>query len=157
MNFVDVIKCEVNDKELVYKFSSENLRLGSQLVVYPTQTAFFVKGGVILDEFICGTYTLKTENIPLLGKLINLPFNGQTPFKAEVWFINQIAILDCKWGTASPIQIEDPKYGIIVPIRAFGQYGFKIISPRQFLESLVSNMTSFTVEKLTNLNSATLL
>lgn len=150
MNFVDVIKCEVNDKELVYKFSSENLRLGSQLVVYPTQTAFFVKGGVILDEFICGTYTLKTENIPLLGKLINLPFNGQTPFKAEVWFINQIAILDCKWGTASPIQIEDPKYGIIVPIRAFGQYGFKIINPRKFLESLVSNMTSFTVEKLTN-------
>ena len=127
MNLFDVIKCEVNDKELVYKFSSENLRLGSQLVVYPTQTAFFVKGGVILDEFICGTYTLKTENIPLLGKLINLPFNGQTPFKAEVWFINQIAILDCKWGTASPIQIEDPKYGIIVPIRAFGQYGFKII------------------------------
>ena len=122
MNLFDVIKCEVNDKELVYKFSSENLRLGSQLVVYPTQTAFFVKGGVILDEFICGTYTLKTENIPLLGKLINLPFNGQTPFKAEVWFINQIAILDCKWGTASPIQIEDPKYGIIVPIRAFGQY-----------------------------------
>lgn len=150
MNLFDVIKCEVNDKELVYKFSSENLRLGSLLVVYPTQTAFFVKGGVILDEFICGTYTLKTENIPLLGKLINLPFNGQTPFKAEVWFINQIAILDCKWGTASPIQIEDPKYGIIVPIRAFGQYGFKIISPRQFLESLVSNMTSFTVEKLTN-------
>ena len=128
MNLVDVIKCEVNDKELVYKFSPENLRLGSQLVVYPTQTAFFVKGGVILDEFICGTYTLKTENIPLLGKLINLPFNGQTPFKAEVWFINQIAILDCKWGTASPIQIEDPKYGIIVPIRAFGQYGFKIIA-----------------------------
>ena len=116
MNLVDVIKCEVNDKELVYKFSPENLRLGSQLVVYPTQTAFFVKGGVILDEFICGTYTLKTENIPLLGKLINLPFNGQTPFKAEVWFINQIAILDCKWGTASPIQIEDPKYGIILSL-----------------------------------------
>ena len=126
MNLIDVIKCEVNDKELVYKFPSENLRLGSQLVVYPTQTAFFVKGGVILDEFICGTYTLKTENIPLLGKLINLPFNGQTPFKAEVWFINQVAILDCKWGTASPIQIEDPKYGIIVPIRAFGQYGLKL-------------------------------
>ena len=47
MNLIDVIKCEVNDKELVYKFPSENLRLGSQLVVYPTQTAFFVKGGVI--------------------------------------------------------------------------------------------------------------
>lgn len=112
MNLFDVIKCEVNDKELVYKFSSENLRLGSQLVVYPTQTAFFVKGGVILDEFICGTYTLKTENIPLLGKLINLPFNGQTPFKAEVWFINQIAILDCKWGTAAQYRLKTRNMGL---------------------------------------------
>lgn len=67
MNLVDVIKCEVNDKELVYKFTPENLRLGSQLVVYPTQTAFFVKGGVILDEFICGTYTLKNGEHSVIG------------------------------------------------------------------------------------------
>lgn len=150
MDLVDIIKCEMNDKELVYKFPSENLRLGSQLIVYPTQTAFFLKGGKVLDEFECGTYTLKTENIPLLDKFINLPSNGQTPFKAEIWFVNQIAILDCKWGTAVPIQIEDPKFGVIVPLKAFGQYGFKIINPRLFLEQLVSNMTSFTVEKLTD-------
>lgn len=112
MNLIDVIKCEVNDKELVYKFPSENLRLGSQLVVYPTQTAFFVKGGVILDEFICGTYTLKTENIPLLGKLINLPFNGQTPFKAEVWFINQVAILDCNGVQQAQYKLKTLNMGL---------------------------------------------
>lgn len=149
MNIVDVIKCEVNDKELVYKFSSESIRLGSQLIVYPAQTAFFVKGGKILDEFSSGTYTIKSENIPLLGKLISLPFDGKSPFAAEVWFINQIAILDCKWGTPNPIQIEDPKYNIIVPVRACGQYGFKITQPRKFLENFVGNMTSFTVDKLT--------
>lgn len=70
---------------------------------------------------MCGTYTLKTENLPLLNKLVNLPFGGESPFQAEVWFVNQIALLDCKWGTPSPIPIEDPKYGVIVPIRAFGQ------------------------------------
>ena len=148
MNIEDIIKWEVSDKELAHKYPSDNLRLGSQLVVYPSQTAFFVKGGKIYDEFISGTYTIKSENIPLLGKLINLPFNGETPFKADVWFVNQIALLDCKWGTATPLQIEDPKYEVIVPVTAFGQYGFKIESPRLFLERLVGNMSSFAKDKV---------
>lgn len=148
MALIDVVKCEVNDKELVYKFPSEDLRIGTQLVVYSGQTAFFVKGGKILDEFTSGTYTLKSENIPLLNKLINLPFGGDTPFKAEVWYINNLAILDSKWGTQTPLQIEDPKYGVIVPVRAFGQYGIKVSDPRVFLETLVGNMTSFSTEKV---------
>ena len=148
MALIDVIKCEVNSQELVYKFPSEDLRFGSQLVVYTGQTAIFVKGGQILDLFESGTYTLKSENIPLLNKLINLPFGGDSPFKAEVWFINKLAVLDSKWGTATPIQLEDPKYDIIVSVRAYGQYGLKVKDPKLFLETLVGNMSSFTVEKV---------
>lgn len=150
MALIDVVKCEVNDRELVYKFPSEDLRIGTQLVVYSGQTAFFVKGGKVMDEFTSGTYTIKTENIPLLNKLINLPFGKESPFKAEVWFINNLAILDSKWGTPTPLQLEDPKYGIIVPVRAFGQYGLKVKEPRVFLETLVGNMTSFTTEKVSS-------
>ena len=66
MAIIDVVKWESNTKELVHKFPSENLRLGTQLVVHAGQTAFFVKGGQVLDEFESGTYTIKTSNIPLL-------------------------------------------------------------------------------------------
>ncbi|MDR1747224.1 MAG: SPFH domain-containing protein [Tannerella sp.] len=148
MALIDVVKCDVNDKEFVYKFPSDDLRLGTQLVVYPAQTAFFVKGGAVYDGFQAGTHTLKSSNIPLLNKLINLPFGSVSPFKAEVWFINQISKLDIKWGTPSPIQLEDPRYGVIVPVRAFGQYGIRIKEPRTFLETLIGNMTSFTAEKI---------
>ena len=148
MALVNVIKWEVNPSELVHKFPINDLKLGSQLVVYPSQTAFFVKGGQILDEFMCGTYTIKSENIPLLNKLINKPFGNESPFQAEVWFVNQIALLDCKWGTATPIQIEDPKYGVIVPIRSYGQYGFKVGNPRVLLERLIGNMPTFSTEKI---------
>ena len=147
MDVVDVISWQVNTDELVHKFESDALRLGSQLVVYPAQTAFFVKGGVIADEFKSGTYTIKSENIPILGKLVNKVFDDKSPFAAEVWFVNQISILDCKWGTASNIHIEDPKYKIIVPIRAYGQYGFTIANPRLFLESFVGNMSFFSTER----------
>ena len=114
------------------------------------------------DEFSSGTYTIKTENIPLLHKIINIPFGGESPFKADVWFVNQIAKLDLPWGTPQPIQIEDPKYKIIVPVRAHGQYGMRVSNPRKFLETLIGNMQGFSSEKvdsyikgrlLTSLNS----
>lgn len=148
MNIADVIKWEMNTDELSHRFKSDSLRLGSQLVVYPGQTAFFVKGGQITDTFTSGTYTIKSENIPILGKLMNIPFDGKTPFKAEVWFVNQTHILDNKWGTSSHIYIEDPLYKIIVPVRAFGQYGFYISNPSKFLEAFVGNMSTFTTARM---------
>ena len=123
MAVIDVVKCPMRDTELCVKFPSNDLRMGSQLVVYPSQVAFFVKGGQIYDQFEAGTFTLKTSNIPLLNKIINLPFGSESPFQAEVWFINLTSKLDMKWGTPTPIQLEDPKYNIIIPVRAFGQYG----------------------------------
>jgi len=84
MALINVIKCDIVDGEFCYKFPSDDLKLGSQLIVYPSQTAFFVKGGEILDAFTSGTYTLSSENIPMLNKVINIPFGGDTPFKAEV-------------------------------------------------------------------------
>lgn len=148
MAIIDVVNWEDNQYEFCHKFESENLRIGTQLVVNTAQTAFFVKGGRIFDEFQSGTYTIKSENLPLLDKVINLPFGGDSPFQAEVWFINRITRLDLKWGTTQPIQVEDPQYNIIVPVRAFGQYGIKVSNPRLFLESLIGNMSSFSSDSI---------
>ena len=150
MAIIDVVKYQANDDEFIYKFPSEDLRFGTQLVVNVSQCAFFVKGGKILDHYESGTYTLKSENIPLLNKIINLPFGSSSPFQAEVWYVNLITKMDVKWGTATPIQLEDPKYGVIVPVRAYGQYGFRINNARLFLETLVGNMTVFSADKVSD-------
>ncbi len=148
MAIIDVVKYEVNERELVYKFPSDDLRIGTQLIVYTGQTAFFVKDGIICDQFEAGSYTINTQNIPLLSKLLNLPFGGDTPFKAEVWFVNKLVVLDSKWGTPSPIQLEDPKYDIIVPVRAYGQYGIKVGDPKKLIETLVGNMPVFSRDRV---------
>jgi membrane protease subunit (stomatin/prohibitin family) len=148
MALIDIVKYQADDSQFVWKFPSQDLRLGTQLVVNTSQKAFFVKGGKIFDEFDPGTTTLKSGNIPLLNKLINLPFGGDTPFQAEVWYVNLISKLDNKWGTSTPIQLEDPKYNVIVPVRAFGQFGMSIEDPRKFLESLVGNMSDFSTLKV---------
>lgn len=148
MAIIDIVKYEQQEREIVHKFPSCDLRWGSQLVVYPGQIAFFAKGGKLYDKFTEGTYTLKTKNVPLLNKIINLPFGGDSPFQADVWFVNLLTRLDLLWGTETPIQLEDPKYHIIVPVRAYGQYGFKISDASKFMSSLVGNMPSFDESKL---------
>lgn len=148
MAIINVIKHEFKDGNVCFKFPIEDLKLGSQLIVYPSQTAFFVKGGTICDEFTSGTHTLKSDNLPLLNKIINLPFGSESPFSADIWFVNQVAKLNIEWGTPKPIQVEDPKYKIIVPVRAHGQYGIRICNPRLFIETLIGNMSSFSINDI---------
>lgn len=148
MALIDIITWDGGNNEVAWKFPSTNLRLGTQLVVKPGQSAFFVYRGKVCDEVSEGTLTLKTGNIPMLTTLLSIPFGGDTPFQSEVWFINRLAKLDTKWGTPTPIQVEDPKYGIIVPMRAHGQYGFRISDGRAFLSALLGAAPSLTDEQI---------
>ena len=80
---------------------------------------------------------------PLLNKVVNLPFGGRSPFTAEVWYVNRVNSLDVKWGTATPIQLQDPKYGVFVPVRSFGQFGVRIDDAKKFLVKLVGTLPQF--------------
>ena len=111
---------------LIYKYPSDTLMMGGQLIVQEGQVAIFSRGGAIADVFYPGTYTLKTENLPILRNLVNLPFGGKTPFSAEVYFINTTVKLDINWGTIDPIQLIDPKYHVKLRVRAFGQMGLRV-------------------------------
>ncbi len=143
MALIDVVKYSGNFTDFVWKFPVEDLKFGTQLIVNNGQSAYFVKNGVVLDEFTEGRYTLKSGNIPLLNKLINLPFGSNSPFSAEIWYVNRITKLDNRWGTVQPINLEDPLYHIVVPVRAFGQYGFRIVDTRAFLTTIVGSAKLF--------------
>ena len=118
MGVMDVIKYNGRPDVFAWKYPGEELGTWSQLVVNQSQEAVLVKGGSVADVFGPGTHTLDTKNIPILNKIINLPFGGKSPFKAEVWYINKGYYLDIKWGTPTTIQIQDPKYGIFIPIHS---------------------------------------
>lgn len=122
---------------LVHKCPTDRFVLGSQLIVNQGQEALFFRGGEALDLFGAGTHTLKTGNLPLLNSLVNLPFGGKTPFSAEIYYINKTSRLDMNWGTSNPIPFEDPKYGLLLSIRAHGQYGIFIRDSRLFVSRLV--------------------
>jgi membrane protease subunit (stomatin/prohibitin family) len=143
MDLIDRIKCDASsDEAIVWKFQSDSIRLGAQLIVNESQDAVFFKGGKALDTFGPGTHTLASGNLPLLGKLINLPFGGKTPFSAEVWYVNKTAKRDLKWGTSGPIQVIDPIYNFPVSVRAFGRWGMRVNDARSFLVQIVGTQVS---------------
>lgn len=143
MALIDVIKYEGSADGIVWKYPSADLSYASQLVVNQSQEALFYKEGQALDLFGPGTHSLKTGNVPLLEKLVNLPFGGKTPFTAEVYYINK-GVIKMTWGTKTPISVEDPQYHITLDIKAFGSYTMQIKDSRIFVTKAAASRPSFT-------------
>ena len=143
MAVIDVVKWDASPTLLAWKFPSSSLATWTQLVVNETQEAFVVHAGVYDGPFGAGRHTLSTENLPLVRKLLGIPFGGASPFSAEVWFVNRGLNLNVKWGTSDPIQLEDPKYGLMIPVRSFGQYWVQVEDSKKFLLKLVGTLKGF--------------
>lgn len=120
----------------VPEHGSGDFRLGSQLIVRESQAAVFFRDGKALDTFGPGRHTITTANIPLLTGLIGLPFSGETPFKAEVYFVNMREFVEQKWGTPEAITLRDAELGM-VRLRAFGTYSMQINDPQLFVNKIV--------------------
>jgi len=146
--FIDVIQFNGQPDDIVWKFPYNNISTAAQLVVNQSQEAVFLKGGEVADIFGPGTKTLSANNIPILQKLINLPFGGNTPFVAEVWFISKTARRNLKFGTERPIDIWDPLIQNSVPVRAFGQYGIRVSDSATFLREMVGTLHLFNTDDI---------
>jgi len=143
MPIIEVIKYNGGPDVFAWKFPNEELGTWTQLIVNESQEVVFLKGGQVLDVLGPGRHTLDTANIPLLTNLIKIPFGGRSPFSAEVWYINQVHSMDIKWGTPTPIQLQDPEYNLFLPVSAFGQFGIQVINSKKFLVKLVGTMPVF--------------
>ncbi|MBL7182929.1 MAG: SPFH domain-containing protein [Anaerolineae bacterium] len=120
----------------VPEHGSGDFRLGSQLIVRESQAAVFFRDGKALDTFGPGRHTISTANIPFLTRLIGIPFSGETPFKAEVYFVNLREFLEQKWGTPEAITLRDADLGM-VRLRAFGTYSMQVSEPQLFVNKIV--------------------
>lgn len=142
MAIIDVVRFDglKNRDWLIYKYPSEQLVLGTQLIVQEGQVAIFVKKGLVADVFYPGTHTLTTENLPILKSIVNIPFGGKTPFSAEVYFLNMTVKMDINWGTIDPIQLIDPKYYVKLRVRAFGQMGLRVLDAARLFKEVIGGM-----------------
>ena len=155
--FIDVIEWTDDSQDtMVYRFPRHNneIKYGAKLTVRESQMAIFVNEGVIADVLGPGIYELETKNLPVMTSLEHWDHAFNSPFKAEVYFVNTKRFTDLKWGTKNPIMVRDPEFSM-VRLRAFGTYEIRITDPKQFMNEIVGTDHHFTVdeidEQLTNL------
>lgn len=150
--FIDIVEwLDYTDDTIAYRFEryQNEIKNGAKLIVREGQTAVFINEGQLADVFGPGTYDLTTQNLPILSTLKGWKYGFNSPFKAEVYFVNTHLFTDEKWGTKSPITLSDDRFGL-VEIRAFGTYAFKISDAGKFIKDIVgtdSNFTNFEINE----------
>ena len=133
--FIEVIEwLDEGTENIVYRFpvAGQEIKMGAQLIVRESQTAVFINEGKIADVFTAGTYVLSTQNMPVLTKLKSWKYMFNSPFKAEVYFINTKQFLNQKWGTSNPVLMRDKEFGMI-RLRGYGIFSYRVNNPSLFL------------------------
>ncbi|OWY20153.1 SPFH domain-containing protein [Sphingobacteriales bacterium UPWRP_1] len=149
--FIDIIEwLDPTQDTMVHRFERHNneIKNNAKLTVRESQVAVFVDQGQIADVFGPGMYTLNTENLPVLSTLRGWKYGFESPFKAEVYFVNTKNFTDCKWGTKNPVIIRDPEFGPM-RLRAFGTYTIKVKDAAKFIDEIVGTAGHFTVDEVT--------
>ncbi len=148
--FIDIIEWrEMEAGVLVHRFEryEHEIKMGAQLTVRPGQRAVFINEGQIADVFDTGKHRLETANLPILATLKGWKYGFNSPFKAEVYFLNVTEQLDRKWGTATPVIIRDSDLGT-VRLRARGNFAYKVSADREMISRLVGARESYRCESV---------
>ncbi|MEP6920369.1 MAG: SPFH domain-containing protein [bacterium] len=148
--FIEVIEWLDNSgNTLLYRFpvQGQEIKNGARLTVRESQTVVFVFQGQIADVFPPGLYTIDGGNTPILSKLGAWKYGFNSPFKAEVYFINTKQFTDLKWGTPNPVMMRDADFGM-VRLRAFGIYSMRVGDPRAFIKEIAGTNAHFVTEDI---------
>jgi excisionase family DNA binding protein len=147
--FLEIIQWEDDSRDtLSWRFPDEDkeIKRGAQLIVRESQTCQFIYLGQFGDTFGPGKHTLTTDNIPILSTLKGWKYGFESPFKADIYYVNTRLFTGNKWGTQNPIMLRDPDFGI-VRARAFGTYDFKVADVKTFLKEVAGTDHQFRLEE----------
>src|SRR5688572_17675452 len=147
---IEIIEWSDDSRDtLTHRFPDEDraIKNGAQLIVRESQQAQLVYLGECGDTFRAGRHALTTDNIPIVTRLKSWKYSFNSPFKADVYFLNTRLFTGNKWGTTNPVMLRDDDLGV-ARVRAFGTYDFRIVDPKLFLREVAGSDHDFKLGEL---------
>ncbi|HRE96156.1 MAG TPA: SPFH domain-containing protein [Flavobacteriales bacterium] len=150
---IDIIEwLDTSDNSIAFRFERQGneIKNGAKLIVRESQVAVFQNEGEFADVFQPGTYTLETQNMPILSTLKGWKYGFNSPFKAEVIFVNTKVISDLRWGTKGAMTINDMSSPLFrnTQLKAFGSMEAKVVDPKLFIREVMGTDDHFTKEEI---------
>ncbi|HRI15333.1 MAG TPA: SPFH domain-containing protein [Verrucomicrobiota bacterium] len=146
---LEIIQWEDDSRDtLSWRFPDQDkeIKRGAQLIVRESQVAQFVYLGQFGDTFGPGKHSLVTDNIPILSTLKGWKYGFESPFKADIYYVNTRLFTGNKWGTQNPVMLRDSDFGI-VRARAFGTFDFKVTDVKTFLKEVAGTDNHFRLDE----------
>lgn len=155
---MNVIRCDMHEY-LIWKWVPEGqapnttarenaIRFGSSLRVKDGEVAVFVykQNDGKCQDFIEGPFdqTIKTANFPVLASIIGLGYGGESPFQAEIYFINLAGNIQINFAIPY-FDVFDPRFlDFAVPMAVQGSITFNITDYKAFIK--LNRMINFSLE-----------
>jgi membrane protease subunit (stomatin/prohibitin family) len=149
--FLEVIEWfDETGKELLHRIpeqGSGEIKWGAQFIIRESQAGVLFYKGKACDAFGPGRHALKTGNIPIINKIMSVPWAMTSPLRAEAYIVNMKVFSNLKWGTRDPVAFKDSELGLI-RLRAHGVFNIQVVQPLLFINTLVGTMGRFTTEDI---------
>jgi membrane protease subunit (stomatin/prohibitin family) len=133
--------------QIVYKWPDHNIRKYARAIIEPDAVAVFMNQGQVNGVLGPGQHTLDASEIPFLGGIVDWATNSNA-FKAEIYFVGAREYPHCRFGGRLD-EVQDPQTGLIVTLRAFGEYALRVIDPTKLILNLVGTVDVTNNEAIT--------
>src|SRR3984957_9171888 len=124
--------------QIVYKWPDQNIRKYTRVIVEPDAVAVFMDQGRLMGVLAPGRHTLDASELPFLGMFADWGSNSNM-FKAEIYFVGAREYPNCRFGGRLD-EVQDPQTGLIVTLRAFGEYALRVVDPTKLILNLVGTV-----------------
>jgi membrane protease subunit (stomatin/prohibitin family) len=133
--------------QIVFKWPDHNIRKFARAIVEPDAVAVFMNQGQVMGVLPPGQHTLDATELPFLGMFVDWGSGGNA-FKAEIYFVGAREYPHCRFGGRLD-EVQDPQTGLIVTLRAFGEYALRVVDPTKLILNLVGTVDVTNNEAIT--------